>query len=384
MGALPAILGILVLVIYFGTAAPRFLSAGNFANLLGQGAGPTIIAMGLVFVLLLGEIDLSAGYTSGLTAAIMTVLMTNHNVAFYLAIPAGILTGTFIGFVLGTLVSRVGIPSFVVTLAAFLAFQGLLLLVVHEGQIIAINDTTVLAVNNKNIPPWLGWSLYALAVGGYAAVALVRHSRRSRRGLVREPLSVILARLIALVAILGVGVYILNLERGVNPARTSLKGVPIVVPIVGVLLVLLTFVLSRTRYGLHLYAVGGNREAALRAGIPTVRLRTSAFVLCSTIAAIGGIVAASRDNSVSPTSGGSDVLLYAVGAAVIGGTSLFGGKGRILDAVLGGALVAIIKNGIPLVTSKSWVTYVVTGLVLLVAAGVDAFSRKRASSTGLI
>lgn len=182
--------------------------------------------------------------------------------------------------------------------------------------------------------------------------------------------------------ILGVAVYILNLERSRNVLFASLKGVPIVVPIIAVLLIVWAFVLQRTSYGRHVYAVGGNREAARRAGINVDRIRISVFVICSGMAAVGGIVAASRLNSVDPNTGGSSVLLYAVGAAVIGGTSLFGGKGRVLDAVLGGAVIAVIDNGMGLMGYSSGVKYVVTGVVLLGAAAIDALSRRRAAATG--
>ncbi|MFD2350373.1 hypothetical protein ACFSTC_15095 [Nonomuraea ferruginea] len=181
----------------------------------------------------------------------------------------------------------------------------------------------------------------------------------------------------------GLAVYVLNLERSRNPLLTSLTGVPIVVPIILALLVLWTFVLHRTAFGQHIYAVGGNPEAARRAGIPVDRIKVAAFVICSSMAAVGGIIAASRASSVDPNTGGSSVLLYAVGAAVIGGTSLFGGKGRVLDAILGGAVVAVIENGMGLMGYGASVKYLVTGSVLLLAAGVDAIARKRASAAGL-
>jgi D-xylose transport system permease protein len=382
MGALPAVLGIVFLVAGFAIVRPVFLTPGNFANLLPQGAAVTIIAMGLVFVLLLGEIDLSAGFTSGVCAALMAVLMADLGVAWYYAIAVAIATGVTIGLLLGTLVAKIGIPSFVVTLGAFLAFQGVLLLVVKEGQIVSIHDEVILWIGNEQLPVWLGWAFYVLMVAGYGAVQLRRLVVRRARRLSHDPISLIVMRLAGLALIGGIAVYVLNLERSRNPQLVSLRGVPVVVPIVVILLVLLTFVLHRTRYGLHLYAVGGNLEAARRAGIATDRLRISAFVVCSTLAAVGGIVAASRANSVDANTGGSDVLLYAVGAAVIGGTSLFGGKGRVLDAVLGGLVVAIIDNGMGLLGSKAWLKYVVTGCVLLAAAGVDALSRRR-SAAGL-
>jgi D-xylose transport system permease protein len=377
LGALPAVLGLLVLCTAFSVMRPVFLSALNFANLLTQGAALTVIAMGLIFVLLLGEIDLSAGYASGVCAAMLAVLLTQHGWPWYAAVLASLLTGAAIGLALGVLVAKLGIPSFVVTLAAFLAFQGVVLLMLKEGTNISIQDSTILAISNNNMTPTLSWAALALGVFGYAATQLWRARRRNQRGLSAEPLTLIALRVGILTAIAGTAVYTLNQERSRNAIIVSLKGVPIIVPIIGVLLIALTFVLRRTKYGRHIYAVGGNQEAARRAGINVDALRISAFVICSTMAAIGGVIAASRADSVDPNTGGSNVLLYAVGAAVIGGTSLFGGKGRILDAVLGGAVVAVIINGMGLMGYSSGIKYVVTGFVLLLAAGVDALSRRR-------
>lgn len=383
MGALPAVLGLLVLCSVFAIARPSFLTAINFANLFTQGAAVTLIAMGLVFVLLLGEIDLSAGFASGVCAAVLAVTLTSAGLPWYVCMAAAILTGVIIGTVLGTLVAKVGIPSFVVTLAAFLAFQGLVLVLVDEGTNISIRDSMVVAIANRNLPPWLGWVLYALCVAVFAGVQLRRARNRTKRGLVADPLSLIAFRVGLLAVFAGLAVFALNLERSRNAAIVSLTGVPIVVPVILVLLVAWTLVLRRTGFGRHLYAVGGNTEAARRAGIPVDRIKISAFVICSSMAAIGGIVAASRASSVDPNTGGSSVLLYAVGAAVIGGTSLFGGKGRVLDAVLGGAVVAVIENGMGLMGYGASVKYLVTGSVLLLAAGVDALARKRAAAAGL-
>ncbi|GGO70767.1 sugar ABC transporter permease [Nonomuraea cavernae] len=383
MGALPAVFGLLVLCTAFALARPSFLTAINFANLFTQGAAITVIAMGLVFVLLLGEIDLSAGFTSGVCAAVLAVTLTEMGLPWYVAVLAAIVSGVIIGTMLGTLVAKVGIPSFVVTLAAFLAFQGLALVLVSEGTNISINDPVIKAIAQKNLPPALGWGLYAGCVAAYALVQLTRARKRARRGLVAEPLSMIAGRVGALAVVAGVAVYVLNLERSFNPEFASLTGVPIVVPVILALLVLWTFVLSRTAFGRHLYAVGGNAEAARRAGIAVDRIRISAFVICSSMAAVGGVIAASRASSVDPNTGGSSVLLYAVGAAVIGGTSLFGGKGRALDAILGGAVIAVIENGMGLMQYGASVKYLVTGFVLLLAAGVDALARKRAAAAGL-
>ena len=383
IGSLPAILGLIVLCLIFGIARPTFFSALNFANLFSQGAAVTLIAMGLVFVLLLGEIDLSAGYASGVCGAVMAILLTTYGWQWYTAIPAALLTGLAIGFTLGFLVAKIGIPSFVVTLAAFLAFQGILLVLLSGGKNISIRDPFVLALANKNMTVTVSWILAILAVAGYALVEFAQIRSRATRGLVTDPIGIVTARIAGLAILLFSAVAVLTQERSINPLISgSVKGVPIVAPIIAVFLIIWTFVLGRTTYGRHVYAVGGNKEAALRAGIPVDRIRISVFVIGSFMAAVGGIIAASRANSVDPNSGGSNVLLYAVGAAVIGGTSLFGGKGRVLDAVIGGAVIAVIDNGMGLMGYSSGVKFIVTGLILLLAASVDALSRRRAAATG--
>ncbi|MFE9424824.1 sugar ABC transporter permease [Kitasatospora sp. NPDC006697] len=378
LGSLPAVLSLLVLSVFFTALRPVFLSNLNFANLLTQGAGSIAIAMGLVFVLLLGEIDLSAGYASGVCAAVLAVLLTNHGWPWYGAVAAALVTGVLIGLLIGFLVAKVRIPSFVVTLASFLAFQGIVLMILKEGTNVSITDPTVLAIANNNLSPVLGWVLLAVSVGGYAAVQLRRNLVRTRRGLPATPAALTALRVGSLAVLGAVAVALLNQERSRNALVTSLKGVPIVVPVIAVLLVAGTFVLQRTGFGLHIYSVGGNAEAARRAGINVAFIRISAFVICSAMAAVGGIIAASRGNSVDPNTGGSNVLLLAVGSAVIGGTSLFGGRGRIVDAVLGGMVVAVIQNGMGLMGYSAGVKYAVTGSVLLLAAGVDALSRRRA------
>jgi D-xylose transport system permease protein len=382
IGSLPAVLGLLVLCLLFSSFRPQFATLGNFANLFLQGAAVTVIAMGLVFVLLVGEIDLSAGFASGVCAAVLAALLTWQGQPWYVAVAAALGTGMAIGVTLGFLVAKVGIPSFVVTLAAFLALQGVLLMVIRGGTIIPVRDDVIIAIINRNLTPALGWAFAAFSVAGFAAVQLFRQQRRMARGLFAPPVLVVLMRVAAVAVTLGTAVYALNLERSRNPAVVSLKGVPIVVPLIAALLVVGTFVLVRTRFGRHLYAVGGNREASRRAGINVDMIRIAAFMICSTMAAAGGVIAASRGNSVDATTGGSDVLLLAVGAAVIGGTSLFGGKGRLVNAVIGGAVVAVIDNGMGLMGYQAGDKLVATGLVLLLAAGVDALSRRRAVATG--
>jgi len=350
IGSLPAVLGLVALAAIFTTMSEFFFTNRNFANLLTQAAPVIVIAMGLVFVLLLGEIDLSAGYASGVAGAVLGLLM-------------------------GTLVSRIGIPSFVVTLSAFLAFQGILLLLAGEGGTIPIDNNVILAVENSNLTPTQGWILYFGVSAAYVLMGLNRINSRRRAGLKAELLNLWILKTVGLLVITGAAVFALNQERG-NPPVISTRGIPIVVPIILAILVAGTFLLGSTAWGRHLYAVGGNAEAARRAGINVKRIRTSAFVLCSSLAAVAGMLFASRMNSISPSTGGSSTLLYAVGAAVIGGVSLFGGKGKMRDAILGGLVVAVIDNGMGLLGYGAGIQFLVTGAVLLVSASVDAISRR--------
>ncbi len=382
IGSLPAILGLIVLVVIFGVARDTFISAVNFANLFSQGAQIIFIAMGLVFVLLLGEIDLSAGFASGVCGAVMAILLTNHGWPWYGAIPAALITGLVIGFVLGFLVAEVGIPSFVVTLAAFLGFQGILLVLLKGGINVSVRDKVVLALANNNMSVLWSWVLAIVSVAGYAVIQFSRVRSRAARGLVTDPIGIVLLRIGGLALIVLLATALLTQERSINPAIISVKGVPFVVPIIAFFLVVWTFVLGRTTYGRHVYATGGNAEAARRAGIPVDRIRISVFVICSFMAAVGGILAVSRANSVDPNTGGSNILLYSVGAAVIGGTSLFGGKGKVVNAVIGGAVIAVIDNGMGLLGFNAGTKFIVTGLILLIAASVDALSRRRAAVTG--
>lgn len=380
MGALPGVLGLIVLCAVFTIMSNVFLTPGNFANLLTQAASVTVIAMGLVFVLLLGEIDLSAGYASGVCGAALVILITRYGYPWWAALAVSIVIGALLGYAIGTLVSRLGIPSFVVTLASFLGFQGLLLLLAGEGGTIRIDDPTILAVQNNNLSPSISWIFFIACAVIYVLIGLARINSRRKAGLKSELKKLWALKTGALLAVGAYAVWTLNLERSNNPKLVSLKGTPLVVPLILALLVVGTFVLSRTAYGRHIYAVGGNAEAARRSGINVKRIRTSVFVICSAFAAIAGMLFASRQNSISPTTGGSSTLLYAVGAAVIGGTSLFGGKGKMRDAILGGLVVAVIDNGMGLLGYAAGIKFIVTGLVLLISAGIDAISRRGAAS----
>ena len=378
IGALPAFLGLISLGLVFTFSSQFFLTARNMANLLTQAAPVIILAMGLIFVLLLGEIDLSAGFASGVCGATLVLLINNHHFPWYAALFVSMLVGVGLGGIMGTLVARLCIPSFVVTLSAFLAFQGILLLMAGEGGTISLQDRFIVAVENNNLTPLQSWLFAIIGLGLYVGLGLNRLLHRRRKNLKSELFKVWLTKNTIFI-ILGFGTtYILNRQRG-NPPNNSIQGMPIVVPVLLAILVIGTFVLNRTVFGRHLYAVGGNAEAARRSGINVRRVRTLAFMICSGLASIAGMLFASRSNSISPTTGGGTTLLYAVGAAVIGGTSLFGGKGKLRDAILGGLVVAVIDNGMGLLGFSAGTQYLVTGGVLLISASVDAISRKGAN-----
>jgi len=280
-------------------------------------------------------------------------------------------------------VARLGIPSFVVSLAFFLGLQGVLLKIIGDGGTISVaRSRFLIKLNTAPLPVWVGVVLAVVGVGGYALLLVSRSIRRKGQGLTYQSLGVVVAKIVSIAVVIGLLTYYLSGERGPNPSIKSVKGVPEVVVLLAILLVGFNILLGRTAFGRHIYAVGGNAEAARRAGINVPGIKLACFVISSSTAAVGGLLYASYDNSVSPTTGGNQTLLYAVGAAVIGGTSLFGGRGKMLDPVLGGLVIATIINGLGLLNVSSAIDYVVTGLVLLVAASVDAISRRRAAATG--
>jgi D-xylose transport system permease protein len=383
LGALPAVFGLAVLVALFYALRPEtFLSRGNLANLLVQTAPATILAMGLVFVLLLGEIDLSAGVASGACAAVMAKLLVDAGQNWIIAVLAAAVTGLAIGALIGALVAIVRIPSFVVSLALFLGLQGVALRLIGEGGTVPVHDEVIIAVANQNMPVSLGWEFAAVCAAGYAAVQFLRWMRQAAKGLSRPPVAVVIVKVVAVVATLLGGAFLLNTNRARSPFAPFFGGVPWGVPLVVGLLIICTFVLGRTAFGRHVYAVGGNAEAARRAGIGVTRVRMAVFMICSLLAAVSGIVAASRLNSVTPDAGAGNTLLYAVGAAVIGGTSLFGGKGKARDAILGGLVIATIDNGLGLLGAKAYLNYLITGGFLLLAASIDALASRRRSAAG--
>ena len=379
-GSLPALLGLVILATIFAVANPIFLKPINFANLLTQTATVTTLAMGLTFVLLLGEIDLSAGVTAGLSAAFLAITMSEYGVAWPIAAVIAISLGMLIGLLIGLLVAKVGIPSFVVTLAAFLAFQGLQLVVVGKGGLIGIDAPPILAIMNTPMPLIFGWILLGLIILIYVGTSIYTRVQRAASGQQNKPIGILVFRSIAVIVVGAGFVLILNLERGANPAVTSLRGVPYVVPIVLILLAAGTFVLNRTKFGRHVYAVGGNAEAARRAGIQVSRVRITVFMISSTFAGIAGILMASRQASVDAAAGRS-IVLSAIAAAVVGGVSLFGGKGRLSDAVIGGFVIAVIDNGLGLIGLASGLNLAITGGVLLLAATADAITSRKSRTS---
>ncbi|UDY24354.1 sugar ABC transporter permease [Nocardioides sp. Kera G14] len=382
MGSLPAIFGLVILFIVFALANDTFLSTLNLANLITQSGSICVLAMGLVFVLLLGEIDLSAGVTGGTAAAATGLMMVNHGQSWWIGVLVGLAVGAVIGLLIGLLVSELGIPSFVVTLAFFLALQGVILKMIGAGGSIRIDDDVIRGLTIKNVPVTAGWIAAVVIVVGFAVLSVLRHRTQVAKQLAHAPFSVLIVRIVAFAAVVLGVTALLNTNRSLNPVF-PIHGIPWVLPVVVALLGFWTFVLMRTPFGRHLYAVGGNAEAARRAGINVRRIKIMAFMISSSMAAVSGMLAASYAGKVSTSSGGGNTLLYAVGAAVIGGTSLFGGRGRAIDAVIGGVVIATIANGLGLLNQASYINYLVTGGVLLLAASVDAISRRRRSASGV-
>jgi D-xylose transport system permease protein len=380
MGSLPAILGLVFLFIVFASLNDKFLTTYNMANLVVQAGSICVMAMGIVFVLLIGEIDLSAGVAGGASATIIALMLIDYDWTWWAATLAGVAVGAVIGLAIGSLVAFLGIPSFVVTLAFFLALQAVPLKLIGAGGSLRFNDPVLRGLSIKNVPVTAGWIAAILIVVAFAALSLWRYRSLSAKGLVHKPLGLVGIQ-IAVLAVIVLGLTaLLSANRAPNPLLFDISGIPWVLPVVIALLLFWTFVLNKTRFGRHLYAVGGNSEAARRAGINVQRVRISAFVICSSMAALSGLLLASYVGKVSPGSGGGNVLLYAVGAAVIGGTSLFGGRGRAIDAVIGGLVIATIPNGLGLLNQASYINFLVTGAVLLLAASVDAISRRRSSA----
>lgn len=386
MGVLPAVGGLLVLSILFTLLSQYFLTERNIANLITQAAPSIMLAMGLVFVILLGEIDLSAGTTSGVTMAIFVVLADpgGPNVNWVVALLIALATGVAIGMFIGFFVARVGIPSFVVTLGLFLGFQGLQLIIIGAGGLYRITQDPVIAIENGNLLPWQGWAMLVVMLVVTLITAFVDRRRRARAGVPNRTITLVWVKLALILVLGGISVFLLNQNRGqVNYLNgkivggNTIEGVPIVVPLVLLILWFGTFVLDRTRYGRYLYAIGGNAEAARRAGIKVIGIKWAAFAICSTLAVVSGLLTASKVQSVD-ASFGNNTVLTGVAAAVVGGVSLFGGRGRLVHAAVGALVISVITNGLGLLNLGGGINLLVTGAVLILAATVDAVSRVRA------
>jgi len=374
LGALPVVLGIVVIWTVFQVLNPAFLSSENLVNLTMQCAAIGTIALGVVVVLLVGEIDLSVGSVSGLAAAVLAVTFVQLQWNLVLSLIAALAIGCLVGLLYGYLFTRFGLPSFVITLAGLLGFLGLQLWVLGETGSIAIpfDSWIVQFAQQLFLPPWAAYALAVATVGVYAW-SRVRHAqRRAAANLVSQSYAAIAVRSGVLLAFLVAAIWYLSLDRGVGVMFLFFLA----------LVVVMNFLLTRTRWGRSVYAVGGSVEAARRAGIRVDRIYLSVFALCSTLAAVGGILAAARLGSANQNSGTGDVNLNAIAAAVIGGTSLFGGRGSAFSALVGIVVIQSISSGLTLLSLDSSVQFMVTGVVLVLAVIIDSLSRRTRAATG--
>jgi D-xylose transport system permease protein len=379
LGSLPIIVGLVIIFITFGILEENFITERNFTNLLLQMAAVATIAIGVVFVLLIGEIDLSVAFVSAVGGVVMTLLLRPDDPGWpwWLAILAALLVTTTIGFLQALVITKAGVPSFVVTLAGLLIWSGVVLILTTQystAGTIRIQDSTVIEIANGFLSDFWGWILAAVVVVGYAAAQTRTSLTRRASGLAAKPTVVIALQVVALAVIISAAVWYANKDRGV----------PKVTLILGIFLLFWSFIASRTRFGRHVYAVGGSAEAARRAGINVDRVRIAVFMISGFMAGVGGIMLASRLRSVATNTGGGNLLLLVIAAAVIGGTSLFGGVGRVVSALLGALVIASIQNGMDLLGLASGTKFVITGLVLLGAVLVDAYTKRRRTARGVV
>ncbi len=380
-GVLPVLGGLILLVIVFQVQDSVFLSAGNLVNLLVQGSVFILLGMAEIWVLVLGEIDLSVGYSAGVGATITAIISTAHGLPWWVAILGGIGTCAVIGAIIGTIVIMLRLPSFIVTLAALLGLQGVLLYLINSngtGGTIRITSSVLLDLANGNMSITAGWVVMVASVAVFGGVTVLRDRHRRRSGLVAPPVAITVLK-VAVMAAAGVAlVLVCNANRG---ALVPVQGVPYVVLVVLGILAVWTFLLGRTRFGRYLYAIGNNGEAARRAGISLGWNKLWAFVLTGLTAGIAGIIYASRLGSISNNIDGGTLVLYAVASAVIGGASLFGGRGKPVYALLGGLVIATIYNGMGLLGLAASYQYMVTALVLLAAVTIDSLARRGRTSS---
>lgn len=368
-GTLLVLLMVAVIWTFFQFQNDRFLSAGNLTNLMLQQAAVATISIGVVLILLLGWIDLSVGAVSGFAASVMAVLIVNSHVPPALAGLVALLCGSAVGLFNGLMVTRFRIPAFIVTLAGSLTLVGLQLYVLGETGTINLADSFITRLTSTFFPPLIGWSFAGLAIVLTLAFSLTGRMSRARSALPVEPMRSLIIRVTIIAAAFIAMILVVNQDRGL----------PLVVVIVFALALLFAYITERTRFGRHLFAVGGNAEAARRAGIKIDNVRIIVFVLASTLAAAGGVLAASRLLAVNQSSGGSDLLLMAIAGPVVAGTSLFGGRGNVWSAILGAVVIGSIANGMNLLSLSSSVKFIVTGAVLIVAVTIESVTRLRRS-----
>jgi D-xylose transport system permease protein len=376
LGILPIIVGIVAIGAYMQARNSQFLTAGNFVNLIAQMSPIMVIGMGMVFILLLGEIDLSVGYVSGMGGVIAAVLLEPGKGQWptWAAILAALGVGCAIGLAQGFFVAKIGVPSFVVTLAGLLGWNGVVLQIIGSKGTIVIQDNFVNGLANNYVSHTLAWIVGVGSVALWLAAQVLTVFRRRQSGLQNTPWLIIGLR---------TGVVAIATIFVIEWADTD-RGIPYVGLVMLGLLVGLTFLATRTRFGRHVYAVGGNAEAARRAGINVAGIRLAVFAISGTMAALGGIILASRLNSVDTSTGGGSILLYSIAAAVIGGTSLFGGRGAVKSALLGAIVIAMIDNGLGLLNVSAGTKFIVTGVVLLAAVTLDSLSRRRSAAAGRV
>jgi len=381
LGPLPIILGQIIVVILFAFTATNFFTAVNFVDLIGQTAGTAMLAYGVVFVLLLGEIDLSIGYVAGIGALLVAELQlpgSGHQLPGIVAMLVAIAACAGIGLVQGSIVAFVGVPSFVVTLAGFLIWQGVILNTLQQRGTIIIQDRWINYTDSYLFSHFAGWIIAALISALYPLSVLYKKVTARGTEIAQVNLYAFIARA------LGVAIAAFGVVAIANHGRVILEkeGLPLAGLIMVFFLILLTFLAKWTTFGRHVYAVGGNAEAARRAGINVPRIRVLVFMISGATAGIGGIIFAAQVNSVALTFPPSNLLLNAIAAAVIGGVSLFGGRGEVRGALLGAVLISTLQNGLnTLNVSNGWI-YVVTGAVLLFAVTLDTFARRLQARSG--
>jgi D-xylose transport system permease protein len=377
LGSIPIVIGLIVIAVVFGMLDDTFFTPRNFTNLLLQMAAVATVAIGIVFVLLIGEIDLSVSFVSAVGGVLMTLLLRPEasNWPAWAAIGVALLVTTTIGFLHAIVITKAGVPSFVVTLAGLLIWSGVVLIMTIQyatSGTIRIQNDSVIGIANDFLSTFWGWMVGVVVVVGYGLSQLQTARSRRAGGLYAKPGLVIAAQTLGLAVVTFAAIGFANRDRGV----------PKVTVILLIFLVFWSFIASRTRFGRHVYAVGGNAEAARRAGISVDRVRIAVFMIGGFMAGVGGVILASRLRSVSTNSGGSDLLLNVIAAAVIGGASLFGGTGRVVAALLGALVIASIDNGMNLLGLASGNKFVITGLVLLGAVLLDALAKRRRAARG--